>query len=43
MLVSKGSERQLLWRATWPVALLMLTAIAGLAYAGLLLSLLLAA
>jgi ABC-type Fe3+-siderophore transport system permease subunit len=43
MLVAQGSERQLLWRATWPVAVLMLTAIAGLAYAGLLLALLLAA
>jgi hypothetical protein len=43
MLVSQGSERQLLWRATWPVAVLMLTAAVGLAYAGLLLALLLAA
>jgi hypothetical protein len=43
MLVTQGTERQLLWRASWPVAVLMLTAIAGLAYAGLLLAVLLAA
>jgi hypothetical protein len=43
MLVAQGSERQLLWRASWPVALLVLAALAALAYAGLLLALLLAA
>lgn len=43
LLVTQGTERQLFWRATWPVAVLVLTACASLAYAGLLLALLVAA
>ncbi len=41
MLVAPGSARQLLWRAIWPVAVLGLTALAGLTYASLLLAILL--
>lgn len=42
LLVSTGTARQLSWRALWPVVVLFGTALAGLAYAGVVLSLLLA-
>jgi hypothetical protein len=42
LLVATGTARQLTWRALWPVVVLLLTALAGLAYAGIVLSLLLA-
>ncbi len=40
VLVAEGSAGELLWRASWPVAVLVATGLAGLTYAGILFALL---
>lgn len=42
LLVSEGTERQLLWQASWPVALLVVCATVALAFAGVVIAVLVA-